>query len=263
MTLPLKWHGGKSYLAKRIVALMPPHIHYVEPYAGGLAVLLEREPQNTSELVNDINGELTNFWRVLQGDESFNRFRRIVEATPLSRNEFDNAQTPCHVDNVDNAVRFFVRCRQSRAGTFKGFTSITRSRLRRGINGNASEWIGAVDGLPAVHARLRAVVIENLPAIDIIRREATFHTLFYLDPPYLHETRVSTDAYAFEMSELDHIELLHVITSTAAKYVLSGYRSDLYDTMLSHWNRHDFDMPNHAAGGTIKRRMTECVWCNF
>jgi DNA adenine methylase len=75
LTSPLKWHGGKHYLAARIVALMPPHLHYVEPYAGGLAVLLARDPEDerlflsphrgVSELVNDLDGRLTNFWRVL------------------------------------------------------------------------------------------------------------------------------------------------------------------------------------------------------
>jgi len=78
---PLKWWGGKHYLAKRIIALMPRHLHYVEPFAGGLAVLLEKNPfetshywgekgyeQGISEVANDIHQGLTNFWRVLQSD---------------------------------------------------------------------------------------------------------------------------------------------------------------------------------------------------
>jgi DNA adenine methylase len=76
LTAPLKWHGGKHYLASRIVALMPPHLHYVEPFAGGLAVLLARDPDDpdkwmpphkgVSEVVNDLDGRLINFWRVLR-----------------------------------------------------------------------------------------------------------------------------------------------------------------------------------------------------
>ena len=80
---PLKWWGGKHYLAKDFIALMPRHLHYVEPFAGGLAVLLEKDPfdeskfwgskcyeQGVSEVVNDINRELTNFWQVLQREET-------------------------------------------------------------------------------------------------------------------------------------------------------------------------------------------------
>src|SRR5215469_14750917 len=98
---PLKWHGGKHYLARRIVALMPPHLHYVEPYFGGGSVLLARQPQEpslwmgehegVSEVVNDLNGRLVNFWRVLQDEEKFTRFRRIVEATALARPEWEAA----------------------------------------------------------------------------------------------------------------------------------------------------------------------------
>src|SRR5437016_2684503 len=92
---PLKWHGGKFYIAPKIVALMEPHLHYVEPYAGGLAVLLARDPADpqlwkargsshygVSEVVNDIDGRLINFWRVLRDEASFERFQRIVEAIP-------------------------------------------------------------------------------------------------------------------------------------------------------------------------------------
>ena len=75
---PLKWHGGKYYLAARIVALMPQHKHYVEPYAGGLSVLLAKDPDGVSEVVNDLHGQLTNFWRVLQSEDTFDHFQRVL-----------------------------------------------------------------------------------------------------------------------------------------------------------------------------------------
>jgi DNA adenine methylase len=281
-------NGGKHYLAKRIVSLMPPHLHYVEPYAGGLAVLLERDPNDeklwvstdsdrrgVSEVVNDIDKDLTNFWTVLQYPITFAAFHRHVSMVPLSRPEFDSASEELVGDDEDfkhcgglsvaRAVRFFVSARQSRAGTFKGFTSLTRSRTRRGINGNASEWLGAVEGLPAVHARLQPVVIECMEAVDLIRREDTKDTLFYCDPPYLHETRVTTDAYAHEMTVEQHITLLDTLCWVKGKFILSGYRSDLYDAKAQQyrWRRVDIDMPNNTAGGDSKRRMTECLWMNY
>ena len=276
---PLKWHGGKFYLAPKIVALMPPHLHYVEPYAGGLSVLLARDPADkrlwlgnggsengVSEVVNDLNEQLTNFWRVLQQPERFARFQRLCEATPLSRIEFDRAANQGHDisdDPVLAAWQFFVRCRQSLAGRMKGFTSLTRNRTRRGMNGNVSEWLGAIEGLPAVHERLRLVVIENLDAIKLIRREDAQSTLFYLDPPYLHETRATDDVYAHEMGPDHHAELLEVICACKGRVMLSGYPSELYDRRLHDWKRYEFVLPNQAAGGKTKRRMTEVVWCNF
>lgn len=272
---PLKWHGGKHYLASRIVALMPPHLHYVEPYFGGGAVLLARDPEESSlwlrphkgvsEVVNDINGRLINFWRVLKDPASFEMFRRTVEAIPLARAEWEAAHAHNHdgKDPVADAVAFFVDCRQSRSGLMKGFTPITRTRTRRWMNGNVSEWLTAVDGLPDVHARLRRVCIEKMPALDLIRREDTPDTLFYCDPPYLHETRESKEAYAYEMTEADHRELLEVVRACKGKVMLSGYPSALYDDSLAGWSRHTFDLPNNAASGKQKSRETEVLWCNF
>ena len=100
------------------------------------------------------------------------------------------------------------------------------------MNGNVSEWLSAVDGLPDVHARLRRVLIENIPAVDLILREDAPGTLFYCDPPYLHETRTATAGYAFEMAEADHRDLLDVLRQCKGKVVLSGYPSALYDRSL-------------------------------
>ncbi len=82
---PLKWHGGKHYLAEKIVAKMPARcmqpndpdtndpgwLHYCEPYFGGGSVLLVNDPTGISEVVNDVDGRLTNFWRVLQAEDSY------------------------------------------------------------------------------------------------------------------------------------------------------------------------------------------------
>ncbi len=277
MKLPLKWHGGKYYLASRFVQLMPPHLHYVEPFFGGGAVLCAREPDDdslwistlshhrgVSEVVNDLDGRLINFWRVLQDPAKFAQFLRIVQCIPFARQEWEDAHA--HVygeDSVADAIAFFVNCRQSRAGLRACFTSVTRNRTRRQMNGNVSEWLSAVDGLPEIHARLRRVLIENMDAVALIRREDTEHTLFYCDPPYLHETRASPDAYAFEMSRAQHEELLHVLRGCRGKVMLSGYPSPLYDSLLADWTRHTFDLPNNVAGGEAKRRMTEVLWCNF
>jgi DNA adenine methylase len=167
-------------------------------------------------------------------------------------------------DMAAAAVAFFVHCRQSRSGLMKTFTPLTRGRTRRGMNGNASEWLSAVEGLADVHARLRPVVLENLPALDLVRREDTPGTLFYCDPPYLHATRTSTAAYgAFEMTEAQHAELLAVLLACKGKVMLSGYPSVLYDEALAGWTRHAFDLPNHASGAKAKGRETEVLWCNF
>jgi DNA adenine methylase len=109
-SFPLKWHGGKNAfngkLAKWIISLMPPHVHYVEPYFGGGAVLLHKDPTNISEVVNDLNGDLMNFWRVLATTPD--RMLRQLWATPMSEPVFDAAfQDLADQDAVRRATAFF------------------------------------------------------------------------------------------------------------------------------------------------------------
>src|SRR5438105_101804 len=146
---PLKWHGGKWYLAPKIVALMPKHLHYVEPFAGGLSVLLAKDPHGVSEVVNDVDRQLTNFWQIMQQERSFDSFRRILQAVPFSESEWKSADLPSQ-DPIEAAVRFFIRCRQSLAGRMDCFALLSRTRTRRAMNEQASAWLNAVEGLSAV-----------------------------------------------------------------------------------------------------------------
>jgi DNA adenine methylase len=275
--------GGKHYLASRIVGLMPPHFHYVEPYAGGLSVMLAKDPEGVSEVANDLNKDLYNFWRVLQGQEYFAAFSRLCQATPFHEAQWSDLTIQHEEESgllhylppgddvagyvsapAVRAWRFFVCCRQSLAGRMRAFTGVTKTRRRRGMNNEVSAWLSAVDGLPQVHERLRRVLVLNRPALEVVRSQDGPQTLQYLDPPYLHSTRASRGDYGrYEMTERDHAELLDAIRQCKGKVMLSGYRSGMYDGALASWNRHDFDCANHAAGGKTKRRMTECLWLNF
>ena len=273
ITQPLKWHGGKHYLAPKIIALMPKHTHYVEPYAGGLSVMLAKDPEGVSEVANDINGPLTNFWRCMACRASFEAFERQAQAIPfcetLWAQALEKVSKPCDASDMicqSCALAFFVVCRQSLAGRMTNFAPLSKTRVRRGMNEQASAWMNAVDGLPEVHARLRRVAILNRPALDVIRQQDAPDTLFYLDPPYLHETRATTGEYAHEMSYEQHAELLDVLRSIKGKFMLSGYRSQLYDSAASeagNWRLHQFELPNNSAAGKSKRRMVEALWCNF
>jgi DNA adenine methylase len=266
LTPPLKWHGGKHYLAKQIIDLMPPHLHYVEPYFGGGSVLLAKDPEGVSEVANDINLELTNFWGLLQAPVLYESLHRLLAATPFSEIEYGmaGANDP-DSPRLRRAADFFIRARQSLAGRTAGFATLSRNRTRRGMNEQASAWLTAIEGLPAVHERLKRVVILSQYALDVIRKQDGPETLFYCDPPYLHETRAAKEVYKHEMSEDDHGELLETLSTIEGKFLLSGYRSELYDDWAHScgWRRVEFTLPNNAAGGKSKRRMTECVWMNY
>lgn len=281
---PLKVHGGKRYLADWIISMMPPRcanpnkpddkddgwLHYVEPYFGGGQVLFRLDPKGISEIANDLNEHLTNFWQVLQSPTKFNRFLKLAQTTPFSGREYRKASAQLHDLSDDPeraALQFFVRCRQSLAGRMKGFTGITKTRTRRGMNNEASAWLSVIDGLPEVHKRLRRVLIlEPQSAIDVIRKQDGPRTLFYLDCPYLHSTRATTKEYGmYEMNDDDHEELLSALSKVTGRFILSGYRSKLYDAACkkNKWRREEQEIANHSAGGKQKRRMIESIWLNY
>lgn len=264
LNAPLKWHGGKSYLSDWIISHMPPHLHYVEPFAGGLAVLLRKDPEGISEVVNDLDGELSNFWTVLKDADLFQKFTRQIEATPFSAIEFKRAEIAGD-DVVARAVNFFIRCRQSRQGLRRDFATLSKNRVRRGMNEQVSSWLTAVEGLPEVHQRLQRVVICNDDAVKIILREDSPNTLFYLDPPYVHETRTVTAAYHQEMTDDDHRRLLTALESIKGKFLLSGYRNSIYDEIAERngWRREDREIDNKASSAKEKPIKTECLWLNF
>jgi DNA adenine methylase len=262
MDSPLKWPGGKHYLAKKIISYFPPHLHYVEPYGGSLAVLLEKNPSNCSEVVNDIDFELMNFWRVLQDKRTFEDFQRKVQAIPFS--EFSWNQAMMRESPFDKAVAFFVRCRQSRTGSCKDFATLTKNRLRRGMNEQASAWLTCVEKLPEVYARLIRVVVLDQDALSVIQKQDGPNTLFYLDPPYYPDTRLPK-LYRHEMTTDDHHQMIGLLTTVQGKFILSGYRNPLYDLMAKKrgWNRVDIEIPNHLSGGLSKELMVESLWMNF
>lgn len=269
LSQPIKRHGGKGAhagkLAKWILSKMPEHTHFVEPYFGGGAVLLRKDPQNVSEVVNDLDGDLSNFWSVLADREAFPDFLRVVQATPFSEDVFDLAG--CEIgDRIDLAADFFVRSRQSRQGLCKDFATLSKNRTRGGMNEQVSAWLTAVEGLPDVHERLKRVVVLNRPALDVIRQQDGPSTLFYLDPPYLHATRSTKKEYGpQEMTDEDHRNLLTALGDLKGKFILSGYMSDLYQDFATifGWERHELPVPNNAASGKTKQKKTECLWLNY
>ncbi|MFV1964554.1 MAG: DNA adenine methylase [Pirellulaceae bacterium] len=279
---PIKWHGGKHYLAPWIISHMPRHLHFVEPYFGGGSVLLARDLtrdwmatdgeklpsylRGCSEVVNDIHGELTNFWRVLQSPDDFQDFRRRVDAIPFSSVEWEEATSQGDdPDQIQMAVNFFVRARQSRQGLMTVFATLTRNRTRRRMNEQASSYWTAVEGLADVHKRLQQVVILNQDAIQVIHQQDGQHTLFYCDPPYLHNTRATTADYEHEMCQAEHEALLKTLSNTQGKFLLSGYRSELYDDYAATcgWRLEEREIDNKASSRKSKEKKVECLWMNF
>lgn len=259
---PVKWHGGKFYLAARIIEHFPEHRIYLEPFGGAASVLLNKQPVDV-ETYNDLDLRITRLLRVLRdnGKEFCKRVRFIL----YSEAEFDAAKAyPKNASDVDKAICDFIRWRQSFGGQGKSW-SCTTGRARGGMAGDVNAWWTAIQMLPEIIDRLKRVQIICRPAIEAIQKFDHKEGLIYCDPPYVHATRSKggIDVYGVEMTDADHRKLGKTLSKCKAKVILSGYPSALCREMYGEWRRVEFDMPNHAAGGKTKARETECLWMNF
>jgi protein gp37/site-specific DNA-adenine methylase len=265
---PLKTFGGKGYLARRIIDLLPPHEIFIEPCAGGLSVLLNK-PAAAVDIVADLNEDLTHFWTTLHdhGDE----FSRRLATVPYTAEIFEHAKLCMRerswTDDIDHALQFLIRSRMSRNGSGIDFCWSERTRGKTSPAGpqpgELNSWdTMRRDHLPRVIARLQCVTIKTASVIDTVLQYDGTDTLSYIDPPYMHGTRTTRDAYEYEMTDADHAALLDVLLSCRGAVVLSGYPSELYDTRLAGWRRIVIEMPNHAGQSKTKERRQEVLWIN-
>ncbi len=258
------WYGGKFSHLNWLLPLLPKCHHYCEPFAGSAAVLLNRDPSPV-ETYNDIDGEVANFFRVLRDHKEVLVER--IGLTPFSREEFHSSvsKNPAQVrDEIERARLFYVRARQARTGLAQtaslGRWANCKQTSRAGMSGVVSRWLGAIDDLPHIAMRLMRVQIENRPATEIIRLYDDPNTLFYCDPPYVHESRTDKKAYGYEMVNAEHAELAFALGRCAGKVAISGYRCELMDKLYAGWKRIDAPEKNCHS---VKKMRTEAIWVNF
>lgn len=219
---PLTYYGGKQQLAQRIVALMPPHKVYFEPFAGGAAVLFGK-PRAQRETLNDVDGRVMRFWRALR--DSPDELARAIALTPYSRSEWEDCKaSPDPDDDVEAARRFLVWVDQSfsREGTGWSPPSILFDRRGRW---QAGVWENLPDKLVAAAQRLAGVALENGDALDLIPRYDQPDAVIYCDPPYAPSTRLEpAKGYRHDVDEEFWPKLVEVLANVEqASVLLSGY----------------------------------------
>ena len=244
----LRYYGGKWRLAPWVISHMPPHMTYVEPFGGSAAVLL-RKPQSYYEVYNDAGRQVYTFFKVVR--ENTDELIRQIELTPWSRDELAlSYQVEDGLSDLEIARRFYVRCWQSFGHGRGGW------RYQHSDNGySIVEHWNRESNIYDLAKRFRLVQIENDLAVNVISRFDQPRTLFYVDPPYVHDTRFNPDGYEVEMNELEHEELLKLLLGVSGRVLLSGYKCDLYMDMLTGW-----EMISKKVSTNANSSRVECLW---
>lgn len=249
------------------------YTHRIIPCAGGLGEILgcaNWPIEGISETVNDINREVTDFWDTMRVPILFDSFLRQVQATAFSEETFNFAQQVLASNTNAPSYRawaFYVIQRMGQQGR-QGQPSFATptTRLRRGMNENVSAWLSSVDMLPEIHARLRRVEVRCMDAIECIKLYDHPRAFFYIDPPYLDETRQGIGEYLYdESSEAWHYKLLGTLIEIQGKFMLSGYYSDLYArySRKYHWRTVSTQRTKSSSRQETKPTATEYIWMNY
>jgi DNA adenine methylase len=252
------YFGGKTTLAAQIIALMPPHRVYVEPYAGSAAVMLAKAP--AVDVMNDANGNVVAFFRVLR--DRPDELEAACRLTPYSRDEYIAADLAAtDIDDLERARRFWVRSSQSFGGVIEARVTWSASpevdrpgQVRRKL-----------DRFAAAARRLLDVTIDNRDAIDTIRRYGTADAVIYADPPYPDETRAGPGGYATdEPGAAHHVALAEALAATPAAVIVSGYASPLYAELYAGWHPVTIDTIVRAGAlpGEALAARAEVLWLN-
>jgi len=255
----LRYHGGKWLLATWIIKHFPAHRIYTEAFGGAASVLLQK-PRAYSEIYNDLYGEVVNLFQVLRDAEKAKRLAWQIEMTPYARQEFERSYDATD-DDVEAARKLIVR-------SFMGFgTKVAKNAEANGFRGGAKclrqsvadEWSKFPANVRTVAGRFTGVVIEQRPALDVLKQYDTAETLHYVDPPYPKDSRADAgDDYAHELTNDDHREFARTLHALKGMVILSGYACDLYDRELfSDWHRVTREC---LADGARKR--VEVLWLN-
>lgn len=267
----LRYFGGKWQLRHWITSHFPTHRFYAEPFAGAASVLLAKDPAPGGEIINDLNRDVINLFRVMQHPLMSLELERRLDWTPFAAAELEASRdkTECAIERARRMlVRSFMGIEVAGVrGTKSGFR-MNNVDLRRYDKGGkqrtfrncASDWCNWKLGISAIRQRLERVMIYEKDALEFIRLMSAPDCLLYIDPPYHTETRTREHGgsrYAVEFAPDQHTALIAALLESSAMVVLSGYPHESYAAFEgSGWRKVEKD---YRANMSNTRR-TECLW---
>jgi len=251
MVGPLSYIGGKNRLATKIISLLPEHLTYVEPFAGGAQVLFHKPPSNV-EVINDLDFEIVNFFRVCQWH--YEELVRYLRYCLISRrlHAMHLATDPATLTDIQRAGRFFYLQKNS----FGGLT--VKQKLHYGVTQSSNYNPGRIpEILERTHERLLRVQIESMPYEQVLQKYDRPSTVFYLDPPYWERS-----LYRYNFSEQDFIALERRLHGVKGKFLLSLDDHPEVRKLFRNWHLIPVDIA-YTAQRQVGKRFSELFITNF
>ena len=256
----LSYPGSKWNMAQKIVASMPPHNTFVEVFGGTAAVLITK-PRVRNEIYNDIDDNLVTLFRVVRDPEKRQELIELLMLTPYSRSQFYECYKKLtdkdYANDVEHAWLTFVVSNQSISGLGLARKPSWSMGARLSIKGR---WTNKIPNILSLAKRLEQVQIECRPWDFILSTYDTKATLFYLDPPYVSDTREPT-LYNVEMFPHEHTTLIKQLLELKGMAIVSGYEHSYYDRLTNAgWERVELDVHMTMSIKQQHTQRTEILW---
>lgn len=260
----INYFGSKSRHLDWILPWIPEHKVYLEPFCGSASIFFNKQPSPV-ECINDLNGRLINFFRVLR--DNYQDLACLLDLTPYSREEFI-AAGEISPDPIEDARRFFVRALLSFGGITHNTRRINSYRIdlqesRQGMACCVSKYLTKIEGLEGIVNRLKMAQIDNRNAFFLIPKYDVPDAFQYQDPPYQHRTRTGNNDYEWEITHGQHTELAELNNKLKCKVMISHTDDHFYDELYPKpkWTKvlGPVRMSNLGKG----MRPREAIWMNY
>lgn len=256
---PVSYYGGKQNLAEKILTLIPPHQLYAEPFTGGAAIFFAKRPSEV-EVLNDTNGELMNFYRVVQQqyEALYDEIRVTLHSRDLHRQAWVVYNNPDMFGEVKRAWAVWILCTQSFGSMIDGgwgydiATDTVAQKIRNKVENFTRQ----------LTRRLQHCQLECTDALKIIKVRDSQRSFFYCDPPYFNSDCGHYDGY----SEQDFENLLHLLTKIKGRFLLSAYPSQVLARYVKHngWAENAIVQPIAVNAKNKKQKLkTEMLVANY
>ena len=255
MKTPITYYGGKQNMIKHLLGIIPAHKIYCEPFFGGGALFFAK-PKSEVEIINDKNGEVINFFKIVK--TRFPELQKEIQGTLHSREHYKKAMVVYEHPDLFNDIK---RAWALWVLTNQGFASMIGSWGFGKENAKEKSLANKRDEFTKVYAdRLRTVQIENNDAIKVIDRSDSKDTFIYCDPPYIGSNMGHYKGY----SEEDYIKLLNTLVKVKANFLLSSYPSPILSQYIKKykWKTKRIEKSVSVTKHTEKRK-TEMMVMNY
>lgn len=252
----IKYYGGKHYIAKYLLEIIPKHNLYIEPFFGGGNMFFSKPPSKM-EIINDLSDNIFSLYKVIADENKYKQLQHRLELTPYHAKFRDDYKQKLNEKlTIEDRAFYYLYVNRTSFNGVGGFscTKLIRNNMIRSV----SDYLSLIPHLEEIHNRLRNAVVENKDALELIQKYDDNDVFFYLDPPYVQSTRRSNQKYMIEMSDEDHERMINLILKSKAKIMLSGYDNEIYNKLVENeWNRLELESPNSCSDAT------EYVWINY